>query len=53
MVLIKKRKGGWHAVWRTFKSILGDTGDWWTPVPNLFVSGPESGRLVVRAGRVG
>jgi sortase A len=26
--------------------------DWWTLGPNLFASGPESGRLVVRADRV-
>ena len=27
--------------------------DWWTLGPNLFSGGPESGRLVVRADRVG
>ncbi len=26
--------------------------DWWTLGPNLFASGPESGRLIVRADRV-
>ncbi|MDP9479743.1 MAG: class E sortase [Actinomycetota bacterium] len=37
----------------TLQTCTESVDDWWTLGPNLFASGPESGRLIVRADRVG